>query len=120
MRDREQMAILPPSTPIRAVLHEMARRRAGAAVIVQDDGSMDGIFTHGDFGRHFQTDPDLLEKAVGEHMTPHPITISVDKLAVEVLHVLEHHRIDDLVVVDLRNVPVGMVDSQDLAKFKLL
>jgi arabinose-5-phosphate isomerase len=53
-------------------------------------------------------------------MTRRPVTISSDKLAVEVLHILEKHTIDDLVVVDERNVPIGIVDSQDLAKFKLI
>ena len=40
--------------------------------------------------------------------------------SVEVLNLLERHRIDDLVVVDDNNVPVGVVDSQDLTRLKLL
>ncbi|HEV3409516.1 MAG TPA: CBS domain-containing protein [Chthoniobacterales bacterium] len=38
----------------------------------------------------------------------------------EVLNLLERHNIDDLVVVDEQNMPVGIVDSQDLTKLKLL
>jgi arabinose-5-phosphate isomerase len=53
-------------------------------------------------------------------MTLQPITIRGDKLAVEVLHILEHHRIDDLVVLDEDDRPIGVVDSQDLARFKLV
>jgi CBS domain-containing protein len=30
------------------------------------------------------------------------------------------HRIDDVVVIDDDNVPVGIVDSQDLTRLKLL
>jgi arabinose-5-phosphate isomerase len=37
-----------------------------------------------------------------------------------VLNLLESHRIDDLVVVDDNNAPVGIVDSQDLTRLKLL
>ena len=48
-----------------------------------------------------------------------PVTVH-DKLAVEVLNLLERHRIDDLVVIDDDNVPVGIVDSQDLTRLKLL
>ncbi|MFL6595557.1 MAG: hypothetical protein ACJ8HQ_08950 [Chthoniobacterales bacterium] len=33
---------------------------------------------------------------------------------------LERHQIDDLVVVDDQRVPVGIIDSQDLTKLKLL
>jgi arabinose-5-phosphate isomerase len=48
------------------------------------------------------------------------VTVHRDKLAVEVLNLLEQHRIDDLVVVDDDKVPVGIVDSQDLTRLKLL
>ena len=53
-------------------------------------------------------------------MISNPITVRVDKLAVEVLNLFEAHRIGDLIVVDRRNHPVGLVDAQDLAKVKLL
>ena len=120
MRNTGQMALVPAGALVRDVLKEMARCRAGSAVVTGPDGKMAGIFTHGDFGRHFQQDPALLEKVVAGFMTAHPVTIAPDKLAVEVLHVLENHRIDDLVVVDENYIPVGLVDSQDLARFKLL
>ena len=34
--------------------------------------------------------------------------------------ILEKHRIDDLVVVDSANRPIGMIDTQDLARFRLV
>lgn len=120
MRDTSQMALIPPDRLIGDALCDMAARRAGSAVVVDEDGRMLGIFTHGDFGRHFSQDQTLLQKPVGDFMTRNPITIGPDKLAAEVLHVLENHRIDDLVVVDESRRPAGIVDSQDLARFKLL
>jgi len=120
MRSGEQLAILPPSTTVRAALHEMARRRTGSAILVTETGALAGIFTHGDFGRQFETVPNLLERAVGEFMTRCPVTVGADKLAVEVLRLLERHKVDDLVVVAEGSVPVGLVDSQDLAKFRLV
>jgi len=53
-------------------------------------------------------------------MTPNPITIRQDALAVEALKIFEQRQIDDLIVVDEKKRPVGIVDSQDLPKFKLL
>ena len=79
-----------------------------------------GIFTHGDFVRHFQNDAKVGERLVADLMTLNPVTVRQDRLAVEVLNLLERHRIDDLVVVDENHVPVGIVDSQDLTKLKLL
>ncbi len=120
MRSAEQMAVVPPTLLVREVLHAMAKARAGAAEVVDEKGRLLGIFTHGDFGRHFQKQADLLERAVGDFMTRHPITIHGDRLAAEVLHILETHRIDDLVVLDESDRPIGVVDSQDLARFKLI
>jgi arabinose-5-phosphate isomerase len=120
MRGREQMALVPPGATVREALMVMARVRAGAAVITDDDGVLLGIFTHGDFGRYFQTHSDLLELGVGDFMTGRPITIPGDRLAAEVLQILEKHRIDDLVVLDEASRPIGVVDSQDLARFRLI
>jgi len=120
MRGPDRMALVGPETTVREALHEMARRRAGAAVITTEAGELAGVFTHGDFGRHFQTDPDLMEKRVGDFMTRNPICVGGDHLAAEVLHILQQHAIDDLVVVDAGNKPIGIVDSQDLARFRLL
>jgi len=120
MRGAEQMAVVPPAATIREVLLKMADVRAGLAVAVDESGALAGIFTHGDFGRHFRQHPDLLERPIGEFMTRRPVTIRADKLAVEVLHLIEQHRIDDLVVVDEGNRPIGVVDSQDLARYRLI
>ena len=114
------MALVDPHMSIREVLLKMADVRAGLAVVVDADGALAGIFTHGDFGRHFRQHPDLLEQQINEFMTRRPITIRSEKLAVEVLHLIEQHRIDDLLVVDENNRPVGVVDSQDLARFRLI
>lgn len=120
MRGPEQMAFITADLGIREVLREMAKRRAGSAVAVTADGALDGIFTQGDFGRHLAAHPNLLDLAVTEFLTRQPITVKSGVLAYEVLHVLEKHRIDDLVVVDEARRPVGMVDTQDLARCRLI
>ena len=121
MRPREAIALVSPTHPIGHVLGEIARHRAGAAVVIDDAGRLAGIFTHGDFARHFQLDPaGLGERSVGEYMTLAPVSIGGDRLAVEILSLLEHKRIDDLVVVDEDGRPIGLVDTQDLTRLKLL
>ena len=83
-------------------------------------GRLAGIFTHGDFARHYQHDESLGNKPVCDYMTASPVTIHGERLAVEILHLLEHSRIDDLVVVDDERRPIGLVDTQDLTRLKLL
>jgi arabinose-5-phosphate isomerase len=120
MRPREAFALVRFDAKIRDVLKAMTSVRAGAAVIADADGQLSGIFTHGDFARHFQADPRVGDRVVADLMTLNPVTVHQDKLAVEVLNLLERHRIDDLVVVDDDKKPVGIVDSQDLTRLKLL
>ncbi|HEX8373197.1 MAG TPA: KpsF/GutQ family sugar-phosphate isomerase, partial [Chthoniobacterales bacterium] len=120
MRGRDRLALVPRSAAIRQVLNEMRARRSGAAVVIEADGKLAGIFTHGDFARHFESDPHLGDHPVERYMTVAPITINADQLAVAVLQILENSSIDDLIVLDGEQHPIGIVDSQDLAKFKLL
>ncbi len=120
MRPRAALALVRPEDNVRVVLEVMTSLRAGAAVIAGAGDELLGIFTHGDFVRHFQTDPRIGERLVADLMTLNPVVVHRDKMAVEVLNLLERHRIDDLVVVDDHGVPVGIVDSQDLTKLKLL
>jgi len=120
MRPRSALALVPPDAPVRSALKTMTEVRAGAAVIADSAGKLLGIFTHGDFVRHFQNDSGVGERLVADLMTLNPVTVQQDKLAVEVLNLLERHQIDDLVVIDENRVPVGIVDSQDLTRLKLL
>jgi arabinose-5-phosphate isomerase len=103
-----------------AALDSMNRARAGACLILNPDGSLAGIFTHGDFARSFRNDPLLGEKPVAELMTRKPITVQADSLAVEVLKTIGDNRIDDIVVLDGEGKPVGLIDTQDLARLKIV
>lgn len=120
MRTGEHVAQLPLTATVRQVLKAMAKARTGSALLLNPDGTLAGIFTHGDFGRHFDSQPDMLERSVCEYMTARPVSITDDKLAAEVLRLFEKNRVDDIVVLNEANIPVGLVDTQDLAKFRLV
>jgi arabinose-5-phosphate isomerase len=120
MRKGAALAIVTPETVISDVLKSMTRARAGAAIVQAADGTLAGVFTHGDFVRTWQKDPHVGQHPVSDFMTRKPITIAEDKLATEVLALLENHRVDDLVVLDAAGCPVGLVDTQDLTRLKLV
>ena len=120
MRSGEEAAVVGAADPVIQVLKVLTDKRSGAALVVDEKGLLAGIFTHGDFARRFPSDPAIGTRAVGEVMTANPVTIDADKLAAEVLVVIEQHRIDDLVVTDAGGKPLGVVDSQDLSRLKLL
>jgi arabinose-5-phosphate isomerase len=53
-------------------------------------------------------------------MTRRPKVIPADALVVDALRLFETHRIDDLIAVDAKGRPVGLVDSQDLPKLRIV
>jgi|UniRef100_UPI0037847235 arabinose-5-phosphate isomerase len=120
MRQGDQLATITPETTVREGLQAMTMARSGAAVVTNADGTLAGVFTHGDFVRAFQKDNAIAEKPVREFMTPRPVSIQAGKLAAEVLATLQNSRVDDVVVVDEAGKPVGMVDTQDLTRLRLV
>jgi len=118
MRSGDSMALVTPDTTVSAALKAMTKARAGAAIIVDASGKLAGVFTHGDFVRAFQKDAAISDHPVSTYMTRNPVHVSADRLAPEVLAILEKHRVDDLVVVNAQGEPVGMVDTQDLTRMK--
>ncbi|NJK93254.1 MAG: KpsF/GutQ family sugar-phosphate isomerase [Blastochloris sp.] len=120
MRPADQVVISRGSDTVRQALAAMTAKRCGAAMIVDAKGKLIGIYTHGDFARSFQTDASIGTTPLQDVMIRNPISVQIDKLAAEVLNIFEKHRIEDLVVVNHRNQPIGLIDVQDLTKLKLL
>ena len=120
MRVDAELPTVSEDENVFATLDAMNRARAGACLILDNAGGLAGIFTHGDFARSFRNDPLLGEKPVANLMTRQPITVRSDALAVQVLNAIGDNRIDDIVVLDSDGKPVGLIDTQDLARLKIV
>ena len=116
MRTGERNPIVRETARVKAVLLAITKARAGCASIVDASGQLVGIFTDGDLRRHLDAAGELTVRPVRDVMTRHPKTIQADRLAAEALRVLREHKIDELVVVDERRRPVGLLDVQDLLR----
>jgi len=120
MRKDGRNAVADEDLLVREALLVMTRAKSGSLSIVNSRGKLVGVFTDGDFRRHMAQDPDLLLRSLKKVMTRNPIRISEQALAAEALKVFNERNIDDLIVVNARNEPVGLVDSQDLPKLKIV
>ena len=100
--------------PLRDAIVEMTTKRLGCTCIVRRDGTLEGILTDGDLRRLLQTTSDIANVTVAEAMTRNPKTTRSGSLAVVVLQEMEQFKITQIVVVDGRNVPVGVVHLHDL------
>lgn len=120
MRTGEHCASVHPGTSVRDALLAMTKARDGAVAIVDDADKLLGIFTDGDFRRAMTANDNILHAPIESVMTPNPISINQKQMAVEILKLLERKKIDDVTVVDDNGRFVGMVDIQDLPKFKVM
>jgi arabinose-5-phosphate isomerase len=120
MRKGEKLALVHTDSSVKETLISMTKVRCGAAVVVDDEGLLLGVFTDGDFRRHVEDDLSILDKPIVDVMTPSPLWINENKLAVEVLKLVEKKSINDVVVLDNDGKVVGLVDIQDLPGMKLL
>ncbi len=120
MRSGSRNAVAGENLTVKEALLVMTQAKSGSLSVVNQRGKLVGVFTDGDFRRHMATDEDLLARPLKSVMTRRPICIRDDALAVEALKVFNERNIDDLIVVNAKREPVGLVDSQDLPKLKLM
>jgi arabinose-5-phosphate isomerase len=120
MRTGSRCATVECGQPVREALLAMTGAKSGCVAIVNADQTLAGIMTDGDLRRHLIATPNLVDQPVESVMTPNPITLQKEVLALEILHIYEKHNIDDLIVVDEQNRVIGAVDIQDMPKLKIL
>ena len=103
------------------VIHEMSSKRLGMTSVVADDGRLAGVFTDGDLRRVMMLRPaDVLKLTAGEVMTPNPLTVRRDALAVEALRIMETHKITSVIVVDADRILEGVVHFHDLWRTQMI
>jgi arabinose-5-phosphate isomerase len=97
------------------IIHEMSSKRLGMTTVVDEHGRLAGVFTDGDLRRLFMSRPqDVLKRTASEVMTPNPLTVRRDVLAVEALRIMETHKITSVIVVDEQTTVEGVVHLHDL------
>ena len=106
--------IVRTATGMPDVFHEMSSKRLGMTCVVDGGGLLVGVFTDGDLRRLMLKNPDVLGLTAGDVMTPNPLTIARELLAVEALKIMETHKITSVVVVDGARRVEGVVHLHDL------
>jgi arabinose-5-phosphate isomerase len=97
-------------------LLEISRKGLGMTAIVDAGRRVLGIYTDGDLRRALDQPIDLRTRRMGELMTANPKTIGPRLLAAEAVHLMETHRITQLLVVDEHNMLVGALNVHDLLR----
>ena len=120
MRKDSRNAVAQEALTVKEALLVMTHAKSGSVSVVNARGKLVGVFTDGDLRRHMATDEKILMRSLSSVMTRDPICLKDDALAMEALKIFNERNIDDLIVVNAKKEPVGLVDSQDLPKLKIM
>ncbi|HTL18492.1 MAG TPA: KpsF/GutQ family sugar-phosphate isomerase [Patescibacteria group bacterium] len=120
MRQGDRNAVAAESRTVKEALLAMTKAKSGSVSVTNSRGKLAGVFTDGDLRRRMASDEHLLARPLFEVMTRSPVYVREDALAAEALAIFDKRDIDDLIVVNSKREPVGLVDSQDLPKLKLM
>src|SRR5919202_1506160 len=101
-----------PDRPVRDALAVMERYHISGVPVVDEDGHLVGIITNRDL--RFETRFDI---PVSEVMTPQPlVTVPVGTTLEQAKAVLQKHRIEKLLVVDVDKHIKGLITVKDIQK----
>jgi arabinose-5-phosphate isomerase len=110
----EAAPIVNTATKMPDVIHQMSSKRLGMTAVVDEDNRLVGVFTDGDLRRLMSRTANVLTLTAGEAMTPRPLTIRRELLAVEALRIMETHKITSVIVTDAQGTVEGVVHLHDL------
>ncbi len=117
MHQGDKMPCVPESASLSEALLEMSQKGLGMTGIVDDQGRLTGIFTDGDLRRVLDHgDVNVHHINIAEVMTRNGKTAHARQLAVDVLSLMEKHKINSLLVADDNRYPVGALNMHDLLR----
>ncbi|NOZ63180.1 MAG: KpsF/GutQ family sugar-phosphate isomerase [Calditrichaeota bacterium] len=102
------------------VLFKMTAKRFGAACVVGKRGKLVGIITDGDLRRLLETTKEVWNLQASDVMNTKPKTVKIGIMAAEALKVMTEYSIMQVIIVDEKNIPRGIVHLHDLLEAGIL
>ncbi|TAE07101.1 MAG: CBS domain-containing protein [Bacteroidetes bacterium] len=102
-------------------LSQMTESGLGAVTVVNEKGELAGIFTDGDLRRQLRDNGKaILDQPIASALgSANPITVNAEALLHDAVKIFKDKGVDNIIVLE-NNLPVGMVDIQDLVKMNLI
>jgi len=116
MRTGNQIPVINKDGTISQALVEMTKKNLGMTTVMNEDGTLLGIYTDGDVRRTLDRNLDIHNTCIQDVMTKSVKTISADLLAAEAVKIIETYKITSLVVTDDAQKVIGVIHMHDLLK----
>jgi arabinose-5-phosphate isomerase len=120
MRTGDNVPKVASGTPLRQAVIEMSRARIGMTAVIDSTGLVKGVFTDGDLRRTIEKRTEVNSLLVDDVMTKNPRTVRCETLAAEAVHIMEAHKVNQVLVVDERGALVGALNMHDLFRAKVI
>ncbi|MGF1752485.1 KpsF/GutQ family sugar-phosphate isomerase [Vibrio makurazakiensis] len=115
MHSGNALPIVRPEALVRDALLEISQKGLGMTAIVDENGSMLGVFTDGDLRRILDKRVDIHTTPIGEVMTVNPTIAEANMLAVDGLNLMQDKSINGLMLCQNGQL-VGALNMHDLLK----
>ena len=116
MHSGKLLPTVPRDATISQALLEMSRKGLGMTTVLNEDGTLLGIFTDGDLRRILDQQLDIHHTPISQVIHVGCITVPPDMLAAEAVQLMQTRKINGLVVVDDNNRPLGAFNMHDVLK----
>lgn len=120
MRTGDDVPKVRSGASLKEAVIEMSRGRIGMTAVIDHAAMVKGVFTDGDLRRTIEKRTRLDGLAVDEVMTTRPKMVRPEILAAEAVHVMEEHKVNQLLVIDERGRLIGALNMHDLFHAKVV
>ena len=104
------------STLFKDVVFEISSKRLGCTCVVDKYSKLKGVITDGDIRRLFQDNFSFNGIKARDIMNKTPKTINENMLGETALELMEKYSITQLIIVNKKKIPIGVVHLHDLVK----
>ena len=118
MHTGDSLPVVKDDAPMSDALMMMSSKSFGVVIVTDLAGSLQGIITSGDLGRHLDG---LMSKTTRDVMTTTPVTIAPDALAEKAVAIMNDRKITCLLVIEPNgtNIPAGLIHIHDCLRVGL-
>jgi len=114
MHRGERLPVVTQNALIKDALVEMSLKGLGMTAVVDNNSQLVGLFTDGDLRRILDLKIDIHQDSIATVMTTSPTVAQADMLAAQALNIMEDKKINGLIIVNDKQVPVGAMNMHDL------
>jgi arabinose-5-phosphate isomerase len=116
MHKEAEIPVIGAQALISEALVEMTDKGLGMTAVVDESQRLVGIFTDGDLRRVLAQQINIHETPISEFMTTNCKVASPSMLAVELLEMMQTHKINGLMITDQAQNLVGAINMHDLLR----